>query len=454
MKADRTETPHTNIQPVLNNIMVGLSVSIVAITLGAAFGILSGRGALAGMVSASIIAFITSAFGGTRVQCSGPTAPMSAVVAVVVAYAYSQLPSDIAASGVSADQFINIVLIISGLLMMLMAVLRLGRFINLIPPPVITGFMNGIALIIIVNQLSLLLGLAGKTPLEGSLTWNISVAVITLLLTFLLPIGLKAIFPRAERYFPGTLMALAVMTCATALLDAPIERVSLPTTISGWQDMSILFADQLPPLSALTPALFLLALPFALELSTLAYLDTLLTATIIDRLRGEPTKRNRELAAQGLANGAVAFAGGIPGAQATMQSVLLHKEGATMRLAGMAVGIWILLEMLLMLPLIGMIPRAVFVGVLLKVSWNVSDLDPLIDWWKHRTTTYWNLPHAARQGATPDNAAPSLFDVSIICGTALTTVLVELNAAVIGFTALYYILHLLRKARRSTSTTA
>jgi len=128
-----------------HNLVAGLTVSFVAISLGAAFGILSGRGAFAGIISAGIIAFITAAFGGTRVQTSGPTAPMTAVSAVVVAFAYDQLL--VRLPGANSEQFIDLVLILTGVVMLLMAVLRLGRFIKYVPKVVVSGFMNGIAIL-------------------------------------------------------------------------------------------------------------------------------------------------------------------------------------------------------------------------------------------------------------------------------------------------------------------
>ena len=122
------------------NIVVGLAVSFVALSLGAAFGILSGRGAFAGMVSAGIISVITSLLGGTRVQCSGPTAPMSVVAATVIAVAYEQIAEKV--PGLVPDHFINTVFLLAGMLMLVMAVLRLGRFITMVPNVVISGFMN------------------------------------------------------------------------------------------------------------------------------------------------------------------------------------------------------------------------------------------------------------------------------------------------------------------------
>ena len=106
---------------------------------------------------------------------------------------------------------------------------------------------------------------------------------------------------------------------------------------------------------------------FSLQLAMLCYLDTLLTSLVVDKLNGEQTAKNKELAAQGLANGAVTLFGGLPGAQATIRSVLILKEGATMRLAGISAGIFVIIEMLLLQKLVKLIPQAVFCGILFKV---------------------------------------------------------------------------------------
>ena len=126
-----------------NNVVAGLTVSFVAISLGAAFGILSQRGAFAGIISAGIIALVTSLLGGTRVQCSGPTAPMTAVSAVVIAFAHDELLAEIPTA--NPDHFINVVFLLTGVILLLAALLRLGRFINVVPKVVVSGFMDGIA---------------------------------------------------------------------------------------------------------------------------------------------------------------------------------------------------------------------------------------------------------------------------------------------------------------------
>ncbi len=419
----------------LSNIVVGLTVSFVALSLGAALGILSGRGAFAGMMSAGLIAVITSCLGGTRVQCSGPTAPMSAVSAVVVAFAHEHYL--LQSSPLLPGQFVNLVFFMSGVLLLVMALFRLGRFISIVPNVVISGFMSGIAILIWTDQIFVLFGWNGKPALAGSTDQNLLVAAATLALIFLLaPLGRKFVGRRAK-YLPATLLAIVVMSVVSNLLQLPIEHVQLKGGIESVGGLVTLIAAQIP--ADVTMSILLTALPFALQLALLCYLDTLLTSLVIDKMSGEATRREKELFAQGVANGAIAFVGGIPGAQATIRSVLMLKENATLRLSGIMVGVFALVEMILFQDWINLIPKAVFVGVLIKVGYDVFDFKPLRLYCRqivhHRGKMFRNF--FSRQDDEPIFVTNR--ELMMIVGTILVTVLFDLNLAVGGFTLLYYL---------------
>ncbi|MBK8081722.1 MAG: SulP family inorganic anion transporter [Saprospiraceae bacterium] len=168
------------------DLLAGLTVSFAALSLGAAFGTMSGRGAFAGMVGAAIIPIITSAFGGTRLQASGPTAPMTAVSALVVAFAYENFPDK-----VYAEQFITLIFILNALMLILLGIFKIGRFIQYVPQVIILGFMNGIGLLIWYDQIKRLFGWGDKTQIAGSLTTNILIGLATLAAIYLLPFVLK-----------------------------------------------------------------------------------------------------------------------------------------------------------------------------------------------------------------------------------------------------------------------
>ena len=419
----------------LQNVIVGMTVSFIALSLGAALGILSGRGALAGMFSAGIIAIITALCGGTRIQCSGPTAPMSALTATLVASTFDRAATG--SLGLDPNHFINLVLILTGMIMILMALLRLGRFIRLIPNVVISGFMSGIALLIWFDQLKRIFGFGGKMALSGPLLMNIGISGATLVLIFLLaPLTRKFFGPKA-RFLPATLLAILLMSLYCNLWSLPIEHVQLSGGITGWGDFCQLVGSQIPQVWNL--GILAIAFPFALQLALLCYLDTLLTSLVIDKMNGEQTKQNKELFAQGLANTAIALIGGIPGAQATIRSVLMLKENASLRLAGVMVGVFVLIEMLLLQNLINLIPQAVFAGVLFKVGYDVFDFQPLRLYLKEvrvlRADLFRNF--LSRHDEKPVFVTNR--EMLMIIGTALVTLFFSLNLAVGCFTLIFFL---------------
>jgi SulP family sulfate permease len=454
------------------NILAGLTVSFAAISLGAAFGLQSGRtnGLLVGILSAGVIAAVTSLFGGTRIQCSGPTAPMTTVTMAVWAAASGKLALDLMNAGYSADQFMTVVLLLTSGLLLLMAVLRLGRFIKVVPPPVISGFMNGIAILIWIGELKKLLGLGSKKLIcsadqlqqawcsqdllnqivsvpnqtyQGGLIPNVIFAAITCALLFTVPKLINATVPRYKSFLPGTLIVIVAMSVFNHVMKLNLGIPDLTPFTSDLFKETV--AAQIP--KAFDMAVVMLALPYALNLTMLAYLDTLLTSLVVDKKvkdtfgYEDDTKQNKELAAQGLANGLVAFIGGIPGAQATIRSVLILKENATLRIAGILSGVFVLVEMLLFQDWVQYIPLSVFAGLLIKVGYDVMDWDPIVSWTRERLNPVKDpsVPHTV---------------MFFIAGTTIVTVVVNLNVAVVSFTALYYLMRRLMPSPAATSPDA
>jgi len=466
-----------------NNIAAGLTLSFVAISLGAAFGLLSGRGAFAGIISAGIIAFITALLGGTRIQTSGPTAPMTAVTAIVVAFAHDGLLAK--APGANPEHFVNLVLLLTGTLLFAMALIpipipcrspetrelsirsnpetgkpyRVGDFIELVPRVVVSGFMNGIAILIWVDQLKKLFGIGGKQAFGGEMRLNITVALGTLAAVFLLPLLVKRYLHKSLHFLPGALLAILVVSAITNLTGLNIGYVSLAGIDSVDALLEMVWAN-IP--TDWSPGLLGLALWPALQLAALCYLDTLLTSLVVDekasKLFGkvQKTHRSKELGAQGLANIAVVPFGGIPGAQATIRSVLILNENATHRLAGVLVGFFVLVETFLFQDLVTLIPEAVFAGILFKVGYDVMDWEPIVGYSRPAFDTIRRLfgkplavnatietdaPHP--RGPGPSNPVTH-GQVAFIAGTTLVTVLVDLNIAVFSFLALFYLLSFIK----------
>jgi sulfate permease, SulP family len=404
----------------LADVAAGLTVSFAAISLGAAFGVMSGRGALAGMIGAAVIPIIASLFGGTRVQASGPTAPMTAVSALIIAYAYDHFPDRML-----AEQFITLVFILNAGLLVLAGLFRLGKLISLIPNVIILGFMNGITLLIWFDQGAKLFALKSNPEMHGGIAFNTVIALTTLGFIFFVMWLTKKfhIRPVIKIFLSGVLMSILVMTGVSVLFNFSIERTSLDSSIGSLSEFTSHILRYFPTAEILKWDSILHALPYAAELMLLAYLDSLLTALVVDRMTHEKSNLNRELVAQGLANGAAGICQGIPGAQATIRSVLLIKEGGRSRLAGVLIGVFCIIILGMFMDFINLIPAAVFVGVLLKAGYDVCDKDFLgayfkLKWFRNRRR---NL------------------QLLFIAYTTIVTVLVDLNVAVISGTVLFYI---------------
>ena len=420
-----------NTKTLVQNIFAGFTVSLLALTLGAAFGILSGRGAFSGMLAAAIFALITSIFGGTRIQCSGPTAPMTTITAILVAVSSSQIVSG------NPDHFINMAMFIGGIFMVLMGVFRLGKLIKYIPNVVISGFMNGIAVLIWIDQFNRLFGVNSKTVIKGDLMTNIIIVTCTTALIFILPHYIKKYTGRFSSLLSSTLLTIVLMSLVTNIFSLNIEYIQLTETLTSWQDLQNLIINQWP--SNWSFDFILLTIPFALQLAILAYLDTLMTSLIVDKITKTKTKQNQELAAQGLANFTSGILGGIPGAQSTIHSVPIIKEKATMRLAGIFVGIFVLVEILLFQNLINLIPQAVFTGILFKVGYDVFDWRPLQLYVKEWITDKNTMMHDIFSRHDDKPIFVTHREFFMIVGTTLTTIFINLNAAVGIFTALFYL---------------
>jgi sulfate permease, SulP family len=407
------------VRRLIPDITAGLTVSFAAISLGAAFGVMSGRGAFAGMIGAAVIPIITSIFGGTRLQASGPTAPMTAVAALTVAFAYDQFPVK-----ELAEQFITLVFLLNGLILIIAGFAQVSRLISLVPNVIILGFMNGIAVLIWYDQLVKVFAFNGKPIMEGGILLNLALALSTFCLIFIIVMINKRVpmRPQLKALLSGVLFSIIIMTALVTLLKMNVEKVQLGSTMSSLGEFRNIIVSYFPS-DIFKAEYMMMALPFALQLALLAYLDSLLTALVIDKMTHEKSNLNKELIAQGLGNGMAGLFQGIPGAQATIRSVLLIKEGAQTRLAGVLIGVFALMSILLFRDYLALVPAAVFVGVLLKAGLDVSDKDFPKAYFSNRWFT-------SMQRNT------QLF---FIVYTTVVTVLIDLNIAVISGTILFYI---------------
>ncbi len=405
---------------IITDLLAGLTVSFAALALGAAFGIMSGRGAFAGMIAAAVIPIITGLFGGTRLSVSGPTGPMTAVSSLVVAFAYESFQDKIL-----AEQFITLVFIMLGVFLILASILRLGKYISYVPQVVILGFMSGIAMLIWIDQFKVVFGLGGKVAPDGEVITNIVIALSTVLLIFLIPVILKKLkLPHNIRIFiPPTLSAIIIMTVITSVFNMNVGHIKLGSDGSSISDLATLAISYIPSMQILKWEYIMMALPYALQLLLLGYLDSLLTALIMDNLTKEKSNYNKELFGQGLSNIASAIVMGIPGAQATIRSVLLFKEGAKTRLGAVSAGVIALLLFMVFKDYVTIVTSAVFIGVLLKAAWDVFEREFLTIYLKRK----WYLNKSRN------------IQLVFILYTMFATALVDLNFAVFSGTVFFYL---------------
>ena len=405
---------------IITDLLAGLTVSFAALALGAAFGIMSGRGAFAGMIAAAVIPIITGLFGGTRLSVSGPTGPMTAVSSLVVAFAYESFQDKIL-----AEQFITLVFIMLGVFLILASILRLGKYISYVPQVVILGFMSGIAMLIWIDQFKVVFGLGGKVAPDGEVITNIVIALSTVLLIFLIPVILKKLkLPHNIRIFiPPTLSAIIIMTVITSVFNMNVGHIKLGSDGSSISDLATLAISYIPSMQILKWEYIMMALPYALQLLLLGYLDSLLTALIMDNLTKEKSNYNKELFGQGLSNIASAIVMGIPGAQATIRSVLLFKEGAKTRLGAVSAGVIALLLFMVFKDYVTIVTSAVFIGVLLKAAWDVFEREFLTIYLKRK----WYLNKSRN------------IQLGFIMYTMFATALVDLNFAVFSGTVFFYL---------------
>lgn len=333
----------------------GLTASIVALPLALAFGVASGAGALAGLWGAIFVGFFAALFGGTRHQVSGPTGPMTVVMALVI----TELGGNLALAFT--------VVVLAGGLQILFGLVGIGRYIKLVPQPVVSGFMSGIGIIIIILQFAHALG---HTPASGEIVQKLAALPAkiahpnyqALTLCGLCLAIMVATPKKIAARVPPPLIAIVVGTLAGVLLfrTAPVIG-DIPTGLPQMRVPSITLAD-LPVM-----------LRFALVLAFLGSIDSLLTSLVADSVTRVHHDSNRELIGQGIGNVAAGLFGGIAGAGATMRTLVNIRAGATSRLSGAIHAVVLLLLVLGLGRIASYIPLAVLAGILLKVGYDIID---------------------------------------------------------------------------------
>nr|WP_320048654.1 sulfate permease [uncultured Desulfuromonas sp.] len=381
-----------NRKRLVEDLLSGMIVGIVALPLAIAFAIASGVKPEQGLYTAVIAGFLISLLSGSRVQIGGPTGAFIVVVfSIVQQYGYGGLA---------------VATIMAGALLVVMGLCRLGGAIKFIPYPMTIGFTSGIALIIAITQVKDLLGLSLTRSAEGIVdriklyaeginTLNIHAVIVAGL-----AMAILLLWPKVTKKFPGSIVALLVTTVLVQVLDWPVATIG-----SAFGDVpSTLPMPQLPEIDlAMIPQLVSPALTIAL----LAAIESLLSAVVADGMTGRRHKSNMELVAQGVANIASPLFGGIPATGAIARTATNVKSGGTTPLSGMIHAVTLLLIMMLFGRWARLIPMATLAAILLIVAYHMSE-------WRHFIKLF----------RSPRN------DIVVMLTTFVLTVFVDLTVAI------------------------
>lgn len=357
----------------------GITAGIVALPLALAFGIqafsgidspeASSMGALAGLVGATLLGFFAALFGGTHSQISGPTGPMTVITASIVSGAWASSQGNISAVILS----MSLAGIFCGLFQVIFGLIRIGKYVRYIPYPVLSGFMSGIGVIIILQQIYPIIG--KKSPAStldmiinfpAALADGVSVIALALGLAC---ISLIVLVPKVTKKVPATLVALIAVTVVSLLtnLDSSLTIGNIPAglpmpfftkvQLDGIDWASVLEASLVP----------------GLTLAGLGSIDTLLTSVVADNITKTKHNSNQELIGQGIGNAVAGLFCGLAGAGATMRTVVNVKSGGRTQISGMIHAVLLLAILLGLGSLVKYVPLSVLAGILITVGWGIID---------------------------------------------------------------------------------
>ncbi|RHJ94053.1 SulP family inorganic anion transporter [Parabacteroides bouchesdurhonensis] len=404
-----------------SDLMAGIIVGIVALPLAIAFGIASGVSPEKGLITAIIGGFIVSLLGGSNIQIGGPTGAF-----IVIVYGIIQ---NFGIEGLA------IATVIAGILLIVMGALRLGTVIKFIPYPIVVGFTSGIALTIFTTQMKDLFGLTiEKVPADFISKWIAYFEAFNTINLWSLLIGIVSIIiiaftPRFSKKIPGSLIAIIIMTIIVYVIRnhfgiSGIETIGDRFTINASLPQPAPITFNMETINLLLPSAFTIAILGAIE--------SLLSATVADGVTGDKHNSNTELIAQGAANIIVPIFGGIPVTGAIARTMTNINNGGRTPIAGIIHAVVLLLILLFLGPLTKHIPMACLAGVLIIVSYNMSE-------WR----TFRSLMKNPKS------------DVSVLLVTFLLTVVFDLTIAIeIGLLiAMFLFMHRVAETTHISVTT-
>jgi SulP family sulfate permease len=339
----RTRLSSLHPQEIKTNVLSGLTVALAMVPEAIAFALVAHVSPLTGLYAAFMVSLITSVFGGRPGMISGAAGALAVVMVALVVQ-----------QGV---EYLFATVVLMGILQLLFAAARLGKFIRMVPHPVMLGFVNGLAIVIFIAQF----GHFKITSPDGTQQWMTGAPLYTMIGLIALTMAIIYLLPRLTKAFPATLAAILIVSAAVALLGIDTKTVGdlgsikgglptfhLPDVPLNWETLSIIF-------------------PYALILAAIGLIESLLTLNLIDEMtdtRGQP---NRESMAQGAANVVTGLFGGMGGCAMIGQSMINVNNGATKRLSGIATAVFLLSFILFASEWIERIPLAALIGVMFVV---------------------------------------------------------------------------------------
>ncbi len=336
------------------DILGGIVASIVALPQALAFGVVTGMGANAGLWGAIILCFFAGIFGTKLPMISGPTGPVAIVTATIIAAYGNNITSVIP------------VFLIAAIFQILISFTNLPSIVKYVPYPVISGFMNGVGIILILMQLNPLFGIKSSTsPYESikSLVLNFNeinvdtliLGFITLLIVFLIP-------KRINKIIPSQIIALLLCTFISIKFSMDVERIS---------EISIKFPSMIFPV--LTYENLIKVIPFAATLAVICSSESMLTGLVADSLTREKTSPKKLLAAQGIGNVLCSLTGSMPGSAATMRTVAALSSGASTKFSAIISSFCLISVVMFCSKFVEQIPLAVLAGILIKIGYDIID---------------------------------------------------------------------------------
>lgn len=389
------------------DVLAGITVAAVALPLALAFGISSGATAAAGLVTAILAGIVIGGLSGGSYQISGPTGAMAAILISLVAQ--------------YGLQGVFIACFISGILLLLSGVLRLGNLVSYIPSPVITGFTSGIAIIIAIGQIDNLTGLASEgenvVAKIGSYFTNPQQINITAIIIGLLVIAFMFLYPKKlAKFCPASLVAIVLVTAANGIFKFDVPAVGdIPKTLF-LSDRLNLAAIKLDSIGGLIAP--------AISITALGMIESLLCGASAGRMKNEKLNSGIELVAQGIGNMIIPLFGGIPATAAIARTSVAIKSGGQTRLTSIIHSVVLLLSMFILAPIMSIIPLSALAGVLIVTAWRMNE-------WEAIKSIFSRKHKTAILQFTITMVATVVFDltIAILIGVAFSLIAFVINVS-------------------------